>query len=221
MLQDVGAQLVGFHCFIVLAADDHGVDPHGLVVGIVLNRDLALAVRAKIGELAILAHFGQTRSQLVRQRNGCRHQLGCFVGGIAEHHALIARAAGIDAHRDIRRLRIDRRDDRTGVRVESVLRVGVADLRDRVAHDLLEVNVSLGRDLAGNHHQPGAGECFAGHAAHGVLRQAGIKNGIGNLVGNLVRMAFGNGFRRKQETIACGQYCSFRGAAAHCEIALF
>ena len=41
------------------------------------------------------------------QRDGRRHQLGSFVGGIAEHHALIAGAAGINALGDVARLLVD------------------------------------------------------------------------------------------------------------------
>jgi hypothetical protein len=42
--------------------------------------------------------------QLVRHHDGQRHQFVGFVAGVAEHHALIARAAGIHAHGDVGRL---------------------------------------------------------------------------------------------------------------------
>ena len=213
MLDHVSTQLVVFHDVVMLAADHDCIHAYGLMVCVVLDGDLALAVRPQVGHGAVLAHFAQLRGELVCQRDRRRHQLGRLVRGIAKHHALVAGAAGVHAHRDVRRLRVDGRDDRAGIRVEAVFRVGVTDVRDGVADDLLKVDIRVGRDLARNDHQASAGQRFAGHAAHRVLRQAGVKNGIGDLVGNLVGMAFGNGFRRKQETIACGQKCSFRGDA--------
>ena len=140
-------------------------------------------------------------SQLVRQRDRRRHQLRRLVGGVAEHHALVAGAAGVHALRDVRRLAVDRRDHRAGVRVEALERVVVADLLDRLAHQRLEVDVGLGRDLAGNDHQAGAGQRLAGHAAVGVLRQAGIENRVGDLVGDLVGMTLGHGLTGKQKTV--------------------
>ena len=43
----------------VLRGDDDGVDADGLVVGVVLDGDLRLAVGAEVGELAVLADFGE------------------------------------------------------------------------------------------------------------------------------------------------------------------
>ena len=136
------------------------------------------------------------------QRDGSRHQLGGLVGGIAEHHALVAGAAGVNALRDVARLLVDGRDHGAGVGVEAVEGVVVADGGDDAAHEALEVDVGLGGDFAGDDHQAGGRQGFCGDAAVGILLQAGVQNGVGNLVGNLVGMAFGDGLRGKQKTIA-------------------
>ena len=64
--------------------------------------------------------------ELVRQHDRERHQLGRLVAGVAEHHALIARAlllgvGFVDAHGDIRRLLVEVDAYCAGVSVESGL----------------------------------------------------------------------------------------------------
>jgi hypothetical protein len=69
----------------------------------------------------------------------------------------------------------------------------------------LKVDVGFGGDFAGDDDQAGAGQGFAGDAAGRIFTKAGVENGIGNLVGDLVRMSFGYGLRGKQKTIGCWQ----------------
>ena len=113
----------------------------------VLDRHLRLAVRPQEIELIRLAHFRQPAHELVRQRDRQRHQLRRLAAREAEHQTLIAGAAGIDALRDVGRLRIDRRNHRAGLAVEAVLRARVADFFDGIAYDRRKVDVGLGGDL--------------------------------------------------------------------------
>ena len=186
----------------VLARDDDGVDAGRLAVLVVLHRDLALAVGTQVGELAVLANDGELTGELVGQRDGRGHQLRGFVGGIAEHHALVAGAAGVNALGNVARLLVDRRDHRAGVGVETVEGVVVSDGGDDAAYQALEIDVGLGGDFAGDDHQAGRGQRLRRYAAVGILFEAGVQNGIGNLVGNFVGMTFGHRFRGKQKTIA-------------------
>ena len=156
VLQDVGAQLFVGDVLRVLGGDDDRIDAHRLAVLVVLHRHLALAVGPQVGQLAVLANFGQPPRQLVRQRDGSRHQLFGLVGGVAEHHALVAGAAGVHAHGDVAGLLVDRRDHRAGIRVEAIQRIVVADGGHHAAHQRLEIDVSLGCDLTGNDDQAGA-----------------------------------------------------------------
>ena len=202
MLEDVGVQLLVADALGVLAGNDDGVDAGGLAVLIVFDGHLALAVGAQIRQLAGLANRGQLAAELVGQRDGRGHQLGSFVRGVAEHHALVAGAARVHALRDVARLLVDGRYHGAGVGVEAVESVVVADGGDDAANQTLEIDVGLGGDLAGNDHQSGGRQRLGGDAAVRVLLQAGIENGVGDLIGNLVGVAFGNGFRGKQETVA-------------------
>ena len=190
VLQNVGVQFLVRHTLRVLAADNNGVDARGLAILVVLHRDLALAVGAQVGQLAALADRGQLAAKLVGQRNRSGHQLGGFVGGVAEHHALIAGAAGVNALRNVAGLLIDGGDDGAGVGVEAVKGVVIANGGDDAADQALEIDVSLGGDFAGNNHQACGRKSFGGYAAVGVLLQACVKDSVRDLVGYLVGMAF-------------------------------
>jgi hypothetical protein len=85
----------------MLGGEDHGVDAGGLAIFVVLDGDLALAVGAEVGELAGLADGGELAGELVGQGDGGRHQLGGLIGGVAEHHALVAGTAGVNALGDV------------------------------------------------------------------------------------------------------------------------
>ena len=134
----------------------------------------------------------------MREHDRQRHQLVGLGAGEAEHQPLVAGAAGVDAHRDVGRLTVDRREHGAGLGVEAVLAARVADVGDRVAHDLLVIDDGAGRDLAGDNGEAGRDERFARDAAHRVLREDGVENRIRNLIGDLVGMSFGHRLRREQ-----------------------
>ena len=140
------------------------------------------------------ARRGQALREAMRQHDRQRHQVGCFVGGVAEHHSLVAGALfvgiAVDATRDVRRLAVDGRDHRAGAVVEAVVGVGVADPLDRAADDVRNVDVRRRGDLAGDHRHPGGHQRFARHAGVGVASQDRVENRIRDLVGNLVGVAF-------------------------------
>ena len=128
------------------------------------------------------------------ERDRQRHQLLCLVGGVAEHHSLIARAGNVelvlvgrvvarligrvDTLSDVRRLLVNRVDDRAGVAVEAVGGVVVADLAHGLARDFLDVHVGVGGDLAGDDDQPGVDERLAGDAAVWVVGEHRVEHAI-------------------------------------------
>src|SRR5450755_747610 len=201
MLQNVGTQFFVAHSLRMLRRDDNRIHANRLVVGIVFNRDLRLAVGAEVRQHPMLAQFGEPHRQLVRQRYRSRHQLRRLSTSIPNHHSLVAGAAGVYAHGDIAGLLVDAGDHGAGVRVEAVECVVVADGLDGAADYLLEIDVGFGGDFAGDYDQAGGGQGFAGNATEGVVGQAGVEDGVRNLVGDLIGMAFGHGFRSKQITV--------------------
>ncbi len=128
--------------------------------------------------------------------------------GVAEHHPLVARpgdvelvviggivarlVGGVDALGDVGRLLVDRVDHRAGVAVEAVGGVVVADPAHSLARDLLDVDVGVGRDLAGDDDEAGVDERLAGDPAVGVIAQDGVEHAVGDLVGDLVGVALGD-----------------------------
>ena len=84
------------------------------------------------------------------------------------------------------------------VGVEAERGVGVADLADDLAGDLLHVDVGLRRDLAREHDEARRDERLDGDAALRVLREQRVEDGVGDLVGDLVGVAFGDGLGREE-----------------------
>ena len=191
--------------FPVLARDDDRVHAHGLAA-FVLDRHLRLAVRPQVVEHAVAPRARQPLDELVRQHDRQRHQLFGLGAGVAEHQALVAGAAGVDAHADVGRLLVERRQHGAGVGVEAELGAGVAHVPDGGARHFLEVDDGVGGDFAGHHDQAGRHQRFAGDAALRILGQDGVEDRIGNLIGNLVGMPFGDRLRRKQMAAVTAHY---------------
>ena len=137
---------------------------------------------------------------------------GVSRAGVAEHQALVAGAAGVHALADVARLLVNRRQHRAGLGVEAVLRAGVADVLDDLADDLLEVDVAVRRDFAGDDGEAGRDERLARDARDRILREDRVEDAVGNLVGDLVGMPFGNGLGRKQMA-ACAPWRLLLGPA--------
>ncbi len=202
---DIRMNLLLRHIRVMLGRDDDRLEARRPALLVVLDGDLGLAVRTKVGQCAVLADLRELQCQLLGQRDRVRHVLRGLVRGVAEHHALVARADGfellvghfiflrfeglIDAHRDIRGLLVHRHDHRAGLRVEAHGCVRVADPADRVARDLLEIKVRLRRDLAHDEAQPGRHGRLAGDAAHRVLREAGVQHRVRDRVADFIRMS--------------------------------
>ena len=184
---DVGLQQrLDVDLFAVLGADQHGVDAHGLAV-LVLDRDLGLAVGPQIRHDARLADVGQSPGQPVGHGDGHRHELVGVAAGEAEHHALVAGAELVEvvvgvaltmlegvvhAARDVGRLLLDGGHHAAGLAVEPELRVRVADVDDRAAHDARDVHPRLGGDLADDEGEAGRDERLARDAAVAGPRRA-------------------------------------------------
>ena len=143
--------------------------------------------------------------------DGRGHEGGRLVAGETEHHALVARAvveravAGllalerlVHAEGNVRALLVDVRDDGAGLAVKAVLCAVVADLAHGLAHDLRDVHVAVGRDLAHDVHDAGRDRALAGDAAVRVLRQNGVEDRVGHLVADLVGMSLRDGFGCKE-----------------------
>ena len=186
VLHDGGAQLARRATLLgVLRGHDHLLHARRAAVH-VAHGHLSLAVGAQVRQRGVLAHGRQALGQAVRQVDGHRHERGRLVAGVAEHHALVARAdalvgvvagqavlglpALVDALRDVRALLVNGVEHAARVAVEAELGAVVADVGEHLAHDAGHVHVGLRADLARDHDHARGGHGLAG-ASH--LRRVG------------------------------------------------
>ena len=182
---------------VVLGGDQHLGDLDGLVV-FVVEADLHFAVRPQIRNHARLAHLSQLLSQAVGQLDGQRHQRIGLRAGKTEHHALVAGALvfgafAVNSLGDVAGLLADAHHHPADIAIKAQIAVVIADVADGLAGQAGNVDpIGLGSDLAGDQAQPGGHQRLAGHPAVRVFGQQGVKDGIGDLVGHLVGVAFGD-----------------------------
>jgi hypothetical protein len=192
---------------MMLRRKHHGVDLRGLAVD-VLHRHLALGVGTQPLELAALAKLSLLLHQAVREVDGQRHEAFGLGTRVTEHEALVARAllevqaaAFIHALRDVRRLLVVRDQHGATLVVDAVVGVVVADLLDGLAGHLLEIHHRVGGDFARHHHEAGVAQRLGGNARILVLREDGVEHRVGDLVRNLVGMAFGDRLGSEEKAV--------------------
>ena len=177
------------------------VRPAVLPVG---HGHLRLAVRPEVRDLAAPPRPGQPRGDAVRQDDREGHEFLGLVAGEAEHHPLVAGAAGDHAARDVLGLPVDPDAHLGAVRVEAVVPAGVADLPDGVADGGLDPlrrgQVAPGH-FPGDERQVGGDQRLAGDPRLRVALQVEVHQRVGDLVGHLVRVALGDGLRGEQQGV--------------------
>ena len=178
--------------------DDHGVDSHHVALLVEFHRDLGLSVGAE--QVGLVDALGQAAAQGAAEGCGQGHQLRRLGAGAAEHHALIARAADlvVGSQRNIGGLGVDAALNFHRVGVEAVAGVDIADLPDGLPGNGSVVNGSFRGDLAADDAEIRGDHSLAGHAGMGVLRKAGVQNGVGDGVRYFVRVSVGDTFRGKK-----------------------
>jgi hypothetical protein len=167
----------------VLCRNDDRVHAQGdsrAAVLLILNRDLGLRIRAEPRKRAITARGSQRSVEFMCKHDSERHIFGRLVGSIAEHDALIAsteilKRAVVEALCDIGGLLLDRDEDVARLVVETLGRVVVSDVLDRVADHLLVVELRFGADLAEDHDHAGLRGSLAGNLRRRVLLETGVE----------------------------------------------
>ena len=167
-----------------------------MVVVAVFHRHLALRVGAQVGHLPSLApDVGKHLHYAVGKRERYRHELRGLVGGIAEHHALVAGTLvvlflALNALVYVAALLVDGCEHAARVAVELVFGLGVANAVDGLAGYRLQVDVLRGAHLAHNHHLAGCHHRLDGCVGVFVVGQKLVEQCVADLVGHLVGMAF-------------------------------
>src|SRR6201988_4760677 len=115
------------------------------------------------------------------QLNRKWHQLRGFVTGKAKHQALITGASGVDTHRDVGRLSIERRPPGACVAIEPIFGSCVTNFTNCFASNSGIVDYRVGRDLTRDNHQSGGDESFTSYTCGWVDAQCGVKYCIRDL----------------------------------------
>mmetsp|Transcript_42691 Transcript_42691/g.108390 ORF Transcript_42691/g.108390 Transcript_42691/m.108390 type:complete len:214 (-) Transcript_42691:34-675(-) len=179
----------------------------------VLDRHLCLAVRPQPPEQAALADVRQFLAKASGHGVRQRHAILGLVASVAEHDALIAGAdihvilANVHTTCDVRALLVDAHQhlaslvtQALAVHAGQVVDVGVeADLGNNAPDDLVIVDLGLRRDLASDHDHVVLRHSLASDLALGILCQAGVQDGVRDLVAELVRVALVDRLRGEQE----------------------
>lgn len=208
LLLNLLAELLGGDILGVLSGDDDGVDTlgdDGTVVVLVFDGDLGLGVGSQPGQRAVTAGSGHGSVQLVREQESQGEQLRGLIGSIAEHDTLVTSTEllksllVVKTLGDIRGLLLNGNEQVKGLVVKALGGVIVADALNGVTDDLLVVELGLGGDLTEDHDHTGLGGSLASNLGEGVLSQAGVEDGIRDLIGDLVGVTLTNGLGGEKE----------------------
>ena len=207
----VRAQFLDINVGTVLCGNDYRFHARDLVV-VVLDGDLRFAVGTEIIEYPLFPYVRKLLAKLMRKIERHRKITLRFVGGVSEHHSLIARAylvvfgaayavfdTVVHAHRDIGGLLVYRHVDGAGSVVESQFGFVVSYPFDGFAHYPRYVGISVVQSyFAHNEYLPRRGCRFARHPAVGIELKHGVQYRVGYLVANFIGMTFGHRFRSKK-----------------------
>lgn len=202
LLLDLASEVFRGDGLSVLSRDDNSVDTlwnDGTIVMLVLDSDLGLGVRPEPWELSALASLLHGGVQLVCQQNSQWEQLRRLIGSIAKHDALVSGTELledlliVETLCDIGALLFNGDEDVASLVVESLGGVIVANVLDGLANDLLVIETCLCGDFSKDHDHTRLGGSLAGDLGRWVLSQAGIEDGIRDLIRDLVGVATTDG----------------------------
>ena len=215
MLHKMLLQPCLIHFRIMLGGDQHSIQTYRPIMLVVFDGDLSLAVRTQMSDLAALAHLGKTVGKTMGKMNRQRHQYIGLVARVAEHHTLVAGtlrlvpllAAGlrllflaqtVHALIDFGALTGQRHHHAAGIRVKTDAGARVADVANHGTHDVLDIAIAFAGHLAEHEELPSGGAGLHRHVGMRVLREHIVENRVGNLVADLIRMAFRHRFGGNQ-----------------------
>jgi hypothetical protein len=208
---------LGLSGFCMLSGDKNSVDLGGdhRSIGklIVSDGDLGLSIGTKPPERSILTHIGELLSELVGKKVGQGHAALGFVRGVSKHDTLVTGTdvhvvlSNMDTSGDIGGLLVDTNEHLAGVAGETlglhggeIVNEGAeSNLADLITDNFLVVEVGGGGDLSKDHDHVVFGGGLACDLGHGVGGEAGVKDGIGDLIAELVGVSFVDGLGREEE----------------------
>src|SRR4030042_2523252 len=187
---------------IVLSGEDDGLHTLGLVP-VILDGHLRLSIRPQIGKDFVAADLTEAADELVSLDDRKGHHFLSPPAGVSEHDALISSAllvfpGLVHSHGYIGGLLVDGGDDTECLVIETVDGLGITDVMDDAAAELLEIAVALGGDVAGDRDEACRHQGLARYPAFWILRNQVVQYGVRDLVTDLIWMAFADRFRGEE-----------------------
>ena len=185
---------------IVLGRNYNRINADRIAVIIIFNGYLALGVRTQIRHhLSFATDIRQHLQDTVGKIQGERHIVFCFVSGITEHHALVARTLfhripALHTTVDVGALLMNGGKHATRIALEHILAFGIADFLDYFTRDKLKVNIRFGFHFSSQHYLSGSNQSFASYFRTGVIRQQFVKHSVRYLIGHFVGVSFRHRF---------------------------
>lgn len=212
MLLKISSNLIIGDGLIVLGRDEDGVNAdgnHGTTIISILNSDLCLAVGSEPRTGAILADLGETGTELGGKNMTQGHQFRGFVRSITKHVTLVTGSnllgafgeVSMHALSNVRRLLLDVHKHLAIVGIQANIIGHKPDRPAGITNDLLIVDIGLGGDLPKDHDHVSLAAGLAGNLAVGVLLKASIKNGIRDLITELIWVALVDGLGGEKEGV--------------------
>ncbi len=95
----------------------------------------------------------------------------------------------VDSAGNVGALAVQRDHHRATLGFKADSRIGIADISHNFADDIGNVNITGRGDFTGDEHQARGHQRFAGNSRDWIYGEHGVKNRVGNLIRNLVRMS--------------------------------
>ena len=185
---------------VVLGRDNDCIYAHGAMVLVIFDSHLTFRVGTEISHIHTLAtYLGESHHERVAQGERKGYVEVGLVCGVAEHHALVAGALlegflALNTTVDIGALLMHGQKDTARIAVEAELAAVVANFVDNAACGLLHVDIGVALDFTGNHDLTGGHQCFTCHFRLRVAGKKFVKDGVADLIGHFIGMAFRNRF---------------------------
>jgi hypothetical protein len=237
LLTSVGATVVlaillngtlGLSRLSMLGGDKNGVDlgrgDRSISMLVVGNGNLGLTIGTEPPESSILADISELLSKLVSKKMGQRHAALSFIRGVTKHNTLVTSTnikfvlSNVHTTGDIGGLLVDTDKDLAGIAGKSlgfhggkiINKGGESDLTDLLTNDGFVVKLSGSGNLTENHNHVILGCGFAGNLGHRIGLEAGIKNGVRDLIAELVRVSLVDGLRGEKERACFNHGCKMK-----------
>ena len=102
--------------------------------------------------------------------------------------ALLFFGFAVNASCDVGRLLADRIQNRASRSIKTLAGFVIADIENDLSGDVFYIDPGRRRDLTGDNDHAGLDHGFTGDACLGVFGDDRVKDAVGNLVGNLIRV---------------------------------